>query len=200
MTDDPGPSPSGGEPAALRRDAAANCAAPLDAAAGLIYRNGVSGTSTDLVAREAGVGKGTLVRRFGDRAGLMAALLDRTGAQWQERVIHGPSPLGPGGAPLDRLKAFGASCLAVHLQFADLILAAGGGHAEHGRGMRAFQVAHVRYLLAELGLHGDLDQFAAALVAPLEVSAVAHQVRTEGLRFARVSLAGVDLVRRVVRP
>ena len=52
----------------------------------------------DSVAAEAGVGKGTVFRRFDSREGLMAALLNRSETEWQRLVIEGPPPLGPGAA------------------------------------------------------------------------------------------------------
>jgi len=46
----------------------------------------------------AGVGKGTLIPRFGDRAGLAVALLDERERELQERILSGRPPLGPGAA------------------------------------------------------------------------------------------------------
>ena len=53
----------------------------------------------DQVAAAAGVGKGTLFRRFGDKSGLAAALLDARERVLQEAVLFGPPPLGPGAPP-----------------------------------------------------------------------------------------------------
>jgi AcrR family transcriptional regulator len=47
-------------------------------------------------AERAGLGKGTVFRRFGTRAGIFQALLDDDERDFQERVLAGPSPLGPG--------------------------------------------------------------------------------------------------------
>ena len=41
----------------------------------------------DAVAARAGVGKGTVFRRFGSREGLMAALLNFSETEWQASVI-----------------------------------------------------------------------------------------------------------------
>jgi len=65
----------------------------------------------DGIAAAAGVGKGTLFRRFGDKAGLAAALLDEQERALQEAILFGPAPLGPGRtdehpAPRERLRAF----------------------------------------------------------------------------------------------
>ena len=55
-----------------------------------------SAVSMDDVARAACVGTGTLYRRFGDRAGLALALLDEHTRAFQDALIAGPPPLGPG--------------------------------------------------------------------------------------------------------
>ena len=69
----------------------------------------------DTVASEAGVGKGTLFRRFESREGLMAAVLDDSESAWQAAVISGPPPLGPGAPPMERMLAFGHSRLRTNL-------------------------------------------------------------------------------------
>ncbi len=58
------------------------------------------------VATAAGVGKGTVFHRFGDRDGLTGALLDDYMRGFQDAFLHGPPPLGPGAPPTDRLEAF----------------------------------------------------------------------------------------------
>src|SRR5881409_2392334 len=55
-----------------RSDAAGNREALLGAAARLVERCGVEAVTMDAVAEAALVGKGTVFRRFGSRAGLMA--------------------------------------------------------------------------------------------------------------------------------
>ncbi len=59
---------------------------------------------------------------------------------------------------------------------------------------------HVRYLLAELGVTGDLPLLATAVLAPLEVPILDQQVRIEEFPVDRVYEGWVDLVNRVVRP
>ena len=182
-----------------RSDAARNRELLLEAARRLVETCGVPGVTMEAVAVEAGVGKGTVFRRFGSRAGLMAALLDHTESAWQAGVISGPPPLGPGAPPLDRLLAFGDSRIRLSLQHAELLEAAtaafGRSYAAH-----AFTAIHVRHLLAELRVHGDLPLLATALLAPLEVAILTQQVRIEGLEVERIVAAWSDLARRVVGP
>ena len=111
-----------------RSDAARNRELLLGAARRLVERCGVRGRHHGgRRAIEAGVGKGTVFRRFDNRAGLMAALLNHFESAWQAAVISGPPPLGPGAPPLDRLLAFGRSRIALNLQHAG---------SDRGRGPR----------------------------------------------------------------
>jgi AcrR family transcriptional regulator len=179
-----------------RRDAARNREALLDAAQRLVETCGVDAVTTDAVAAAAGVGKGTVFRRFGSRAGLMAALLDHSESRWQQSVISGPPPLGPGAEPFDRLVAFGASRLDRNLLHGDLVMAAVG---RYGRSLpaAAFHTAHVRHLLAEAGTEGDLTVLAVALLAPLEVPILLQQLDA-GIGRDRIVAGWSDLARRVV--
>ena len=103
--------PLADEPAPERADAARNREAILAAALRLVETRGVDSVTMDTVAAEAGVGKGTLFRRFDSREGLMAAVLNTSETRWQASVIGGPPPLGPGAPPMERLLAFGHSRL-----------------------------------------------------------------------------------------
>lgn len=187
-----------GAPPPERRDAARNRQALLDAAQRLVAEHGLDALTMDAVATEAGVGKGTVFRRFGSRDGLMAALLDHSETRWQAAVISGPPPLGPGAEPLDRLLAFGRSRMEATLGHADLIR-----HAGHAGGRSyaayAFSAMHVRHLLHALEVPGDLPLLATAVLAPLEAPILEQQVRIEGLGIDRVHACWTDLVSRVVR-
>src|SRR5918998_1467431 len=98
----------------------------LAAAERLFKAHGPANVSMDAVAAEAGVGKGTLFRRFGDRASLARALLSDTEAEFQERLIRGAPPLGPGAPPLERLTAFGRAYIQFLEGLGDLLQAAEG--------------------------------------------------------------------------
>jgi AcrR family transcriptional regulator len=78
-----------------RVDAARNRALILDAARRLIAERGPDAVSTDDIAVEAGVGKGTVFRRFGSRAGLMMVLLDEDETAEQDAFMFGPPPIRP---------------------------------------------------------------------------------------------------------
>jgi hypothetical protein len=112
-------------------------------------------------------------------------------------VMNGPPPLGPGADPMDRLIAFGRSRIEANLRHADLLSAAG---AAGGRSYAAYSFAatHVRYLLGELRVRGDIALLATALMAPIEVVILRQQTRIEGMDVARIEAGWEDLVRRVV--
>src|SRR6476620_1660716 len=86
-----------------RADAARNRERILVAAGELVAESGIEAVSMEDVARAACVGTGTLYRRFGDRAGLADALLDEQTREFQNELIAGPPPLGPGAGASERL-------------------------------------------------------------------------------------------------
>lgn len=187
-----------GTPPTERSDAARNRARLLEAAERLIERHGIDAVTMGAVAAEAGVGKGTVFRRFESREGLMGALLDKSETEWQAAVMSGPPPLGPGAEPWDRLMAFGRSRLETTLKHADLIRNAGTS-GTRSYAAYSFAAMHVRYLLAQLGVTGDLPLLATALMAPMELPILDQQVRIEGLRLDRVFRGWVDLAERITR-
>jgi hypothetical protein len=60
----------------------------------LVAERGAEHATMREVAQAAGVGKGTLYHRFGEREGLLLTLLGETGLG--EAYTAGPPPLGPG--------------------------------------------------------------------------------------------------------
>lgn len=192
----PKPLPLLTSPSPERRDAARNREALMDAAEALIRERGVDGVTMDELAAAAGVGKGTVFRRFGSREGLMAAVLNHSEADWQGAVISGPPPLGPGAPPLERLLAFGESRMRLNVKHAELIAAA-GYPGQRSLSALSFTTMHVRYLLAELGVEGDLPYLATALVAPLEI-VIRDRVSGDHASMDRLVAGWSDLARRVV--
>lgn len=186
-----------GEPPQERRDAARNREALLVATQELIDSCGIDAVTMDAVAAKAGVGKGTVFRRFGSREGLMASLLNFSETAWQASIISGPPPLGPGAPPMERLLAFGRSRLESTLVHAELIRAAGAA-GSRSYAAYSFTAMHVRYLLEELGVSGDLPLLATALLAPMEMPILHQQVTVDGFPVERVYEGWADLVRRVV--
>src|SRR3954469_25804158 len=107
-----------GRPRVERADTARNRETLLAVAREMFDELGADKVTMDALAERAGLGKGTVYRRFGTRAGIFHALLDEDEHAFQDQVLSGPPPLGPGAAPLDRLIAYGrarTAYLADHL-------------------------------------------------------------------------------------
>lgn len=194
------PLPLLGGPPAERRDAARNREALLEATRELIERCGVEAVTMEAVAQAAGVGKGTLFRRFESRAGLMAAMLDFREQEFQRRVLSGPPPLGPGAPAMERLVSFGRERLAYNVEAARLIEAA-GRVGRRATGARSFSALHVAHLLGELGVTGNRGFLAHFLVSPLEAVALDRADGTQSLGelpLDGIADAWADLAHRVV--
>ena len=180
-----------------RVDAARNRQAILAAAARLLRAQGARSITMDRLADEAGVGKGTLFRRFGDRSGLFYALLDETEREFQEGFIRGPAPLGPGADAIERLTAFGRELIALTESRGELLLAAQPPNPDLRYVSPVYCVyrAHVRSLVAELGAF-DPEYVADILLAGLSPCLIAHQL-ARGLSCDELADSWAELVRRV---
>jgi AcrR family transcriptional regulator len=173
-----------------RADALRNRRKVLDAAESLFSCRGVGNVSMDDIAEAAGVGKGTLYRGFGDRAGLAYALLDRSGVDFQEGFLRGPPPLGPGAPPRERLIAFFAG-LAAHLdEHLELVAdaEAGAAGARYRQGPYVAYHAHAAMLLGELDPRLDAQCLAHVLLAPFGAELLLHM--RAGLGFDRKRING----------
>src|SRR5690348_11279776 len=98
----------------------------------------------DDIAKAAGVGRGTLYRRYPDRAAIAAALLDSHERELQAQLLAGEPPLGPGAPPAERLAAFYAAMVRLLERHAHLVLGTEIGHSRLQTGAYGFWRAHVR--------------------------------------------------------
>ncbi|MFE3541584.1 TetR/AcrR family transcriptional regulator [Nocardia sp. NPDC059177] len=193
------PLPGAAEPVE-RADAARNRALLLDAAQQLVREHGVDGLTMDALAKRAGVGKGTVFRRFGNRTGLMLALLDHSEQKFQAGFMFGPPPLGPDAHPVDRLIAFGRTRLLDIEVEGDLHRAAEENGGRFGNGPYRLHKAHVTLLLQAAGTDGDIALIADTLLASLTAALVTHQVEVLGHTREQIGDNWEWLVRRVVSP
>jgi AcrR family transcriptional regulator len=177
-----------------RADAARNRLRVLAAAEELFAEQGVAGTTMDEVAARAGVGKGTVYRRFGDQAGLAAALLSERGRELQDRIISGPPPLGPGAAHGERLGAFAAAYLTFQATHLDLVLLSESGPAGSRlhKGSYAFWRQHCAMLLSGAGAV-DPALRAEALLASLSAEQVQDWLSRDSHDVAALSAAAARL-------
>ncbi|MET8000353.1 TetR/AcrR family transcriptional regulator [Nonomuraea glycinis] len=173
-----------------RSDASRNRAKILDAAAGIVAVHGVQGLSMAEVAAAAGVGVGTLYRRFGDRSGLAYALIDEREREFQSAFLEGPPPLGPGAEPGLRIRAFLHALTGRTVEQLDLLLMAetSGTFARFGGAYHAHH-AHLAMLVGRLRLELDTASVADALLAPLAAPLVAYRMRECGVGIERVKSA-----------
>ncbi|MFC4007800.1 TetR/AcrR family transcriptional regulator [Nonomuraea purpurea] len=174
-----------------RVDAARNRAAVLEAAARLFAEHGVQAVSMDQVAAAAGVGKGTLFRRFGDKSGLAVALLDARERALQEAILHGPPPLGPGAAADERLTAFIDAYFDYLLEHLDLIRMSETATPGARYRIGAYRFWH-RHMAILLGGTSDPEHTAHAVLAALSaehVSALLPELGAERMRAGLLRLA-----------
>ena len=186
--------PLEGQPRPERADAARNRRRVLDAARRLFDAHGVAAVTMSDVAREAGVAKGTIFHRFGDRQGLAQALVDDAERALQDAVLRGPPPLGPGAPPGERLAAFYDAMVDLLDRHLDLALAAETGSARFRTGAYGFWRAHVRVLLREAEVADPGDVLAEALLAPLAGELYQH-LRERGVSPDQIR-AGLDALAR----
>ena len=180
-----------------RGDAARNRALLLNAARSLVAKRGVDAVTMDDVAAAAGVGKGTLFRRFGSRAGLMMVLLDEDERASQQAFLFGPPPLGPDAAPLDRLVAFGRERICFVHTHHELLSEANRDPLTRYGPPAAVSRTHVRVLLQAAHTTGDLDAQTDALLCLLEVDYVEHQLNHGGHTLETLGDAWESLARKL---
>jgi AcrR family transcriptional regulator len=191
-------SPDG--PCGLRADAARNRARLLDAATRLLGEHGVAHLTMEAVAQAAGVGKGTVFRRFGDRTGLLIALLDHRERQFQSSFLSGPPPVGPGAPALERLHAFGPAVLRHEACHQDLFLALQTDPLRHlSSPPHQLRHTHLTHLLREHGAEGDVELLAHTLLAFLGTSLTHHLTIRCGMPLGRVEEGWHHLVARLTR-
>jgi polyketide synthase 12 len=155
---------------AERADAARNRRHLLATARDMLAEQGADTLTMDGLAERAGLGKGTVFRRFRTRAGIFQALLDDDERAFQQQVLSGPPPLGPGAAPLDRLIAYGRARIDFLIGHREIARAALDGREQVPAGSQTpMSRAHIRFLLRGMRLGpADLDVLATQLTAALD--------------------------------
>jgi AcrR family transcriptional regulator len=190
---------------AERADAARNRLHLLATARAMLAEQGPERLTMDGLAERAGLSKGTVFRRFGTRAGIFQALLDDDERAFQQQVLSGPPPLGPGAPPLPRLIAYGRARAGFMLSRLDIARAALDCSQSAPAGARTpMSQIHIRMLLAQLSLgRVDLDMLAIQLTAALDGPVLLYLSSGELADAAeveqRIGQAWQDLVERVCR-
>jgi polyketide synthase 12 len=173
----------------------------------MLAERGADALTMDALAERAGVGKGTVYRRFRTRAGIFHALLDDNEREFQQQVLSGAPPLGPGASSLDRLVAYGRARTRFLLDNHDIARAALDGRQLIPAGAPTpVSREHIGFLLAQMKL-GTLDvnimatQLTAALDGPPLLYLSSETLAADAARICeRLGQGWQDLVERVCRP
>jgi AcrR family transcriptional regulator len=171
----------------------------------MIAEGGVGSVTMDALAERAGLGKGTVFRRFGTRAGIFKALLEEEAHRFQEQVLNGPPPLGPGARAEARLTAYGRARIDFLIDNLDVARAATDrGFVAGPPAAVDMTLTHFRVLLREAGLGlRDPEILAVQLAAALEGPLLGYQAQGAGLPAPeagqRLADGWRDLVERLFR-
>lgn len=181
-----------------RSDAARNRERLLSAARDLVAESGAEALTMDALACKAKVGKGTVFRRFGSRAGLMMTLLSDSESEFQAGFMFGPPPLGPGAAPKDRLVAFGEGRIYFVLENGELLKAAGAATSNRFD-VPATKLSHrhMEVLLRQAGI-ADPWVMAMSLTYALDPERIVDDVRVRGISPTRLADSWRELVTRLL--
>ncbi|MGY6658074.1 TetR/AcrR family transcriptional regulator [Amycolatopsis sp. TRM77291] len=189
--------PIAGAGAPERADAARNRQKIVQAAAKLVAAKGIDGLALDEVAAEAGVGIGTVYRRFPDKGALAQALLDENEREFQEAFISGPPPLGPGAPADQRLSAFLEKYVDRLETHGELLMVAETETpmARFVTGAYRLHHSHLVALISEIEPEADAHFRADALLAPLAAAQYVYQrqsMTTEQIKRGLVDLYRTD--------
>jgi AcrR family transcriptional regulator len=140
-----------------RADAVRNREHLLEVARSMVEESGADAVTMDGLAERAGLGKGTVFRRFKTRAGIFQALLDEDGRAIQESVLSGPAPLGPEAETFDRLVAYGHARVECLLRNHAVARASFNARQSEIEGNDDFSQLHIRSLLGQAKRDGQID-------------------------------------------
>lgn len=185
----------------VRKDAARNRNAVL-AAADTLFARGESPDDITMadIAAAAGVGKGTLFRAFGDRAGLLRALYEARLEPIRKAIEAGPPPLGPATPPHQRALALLDAVLCFKLDNRRLALALEGSGSSS-----LYQAEHyarwhglVQAVLEQIPGLTDSDFIAHALLAAIRADLVEQLAGQEGMPRERMRTQLANLATKVL--
>jgi AcrR family transcriptional regulator len=187
-----------------RADAVANRALILETADALFAAQGVANVNMAEIAKTAGVGKGTLYRRFANKGELCLALMDTQMRTFQETMLVRMREMSAQSVPaLDQLAAFLDALVLFTDQHYPLLCEV----QQHRDALDEIGVARphfwqymtVRGLLEKARQEGSLPAdadtpfLAEALLAPLTASLFRYQLNHLGFSLARIS-AGLQTI------
>jgi Transcriptional regulator len=179
-----------GEQRHERADAVRNRAAILHATEQLLAEVGPERVTLDRVAARAGVGKGTVFRRFGSRTGLFQELLAEQAVRILTAIDGDQPPLGRDGPPQQRLFAFLDELVDLACRNIALIAAHEQACANDRLADPTYQRwhAHLHGLLTQLAPHHDADFLAHMLLSCFDGELVRHVLAHGGRTRLRANV------------
>jgi AcrR family transcriptional regulator len=198
---------AGGSGSRERSDVVRNRAVILEAAGALFDRaTEATAVTMDDVAAAAGVGKGTVFRRFGDQAGLLRSVFDARIAALVEQIEFGPVPLGPSTPPRERIRA--ALVATVQFKVENRQLTRLLERVEQRpTGASFFETPNYRWAhallsqgLAEIGDPAHAQFSAHALLSLTRIDFIEHFLFAEGHTTAELQRHILDHVDRIIGP
>jgi AcrR family transcriptional regulator len=188
-----------------RADAARNRQAILDAACSLFATaSDPLAVTMDDVASAAGVGKGTVFRRYGDRAGLLRAVFDTPMAALTEAITTGPPPLGPATPARERIAAVHDAIVEAKLENRQITLALEQIERRPSRSSffdaPNYKAAHALFceLLVDVVGADRATWTAHALLSLARIDLIEHMVSAEGWTDLQVRRQIGDLVEQIL--
>ena len=189
-----------------RRDAAANRARILQTAEKLFAEHGVANVNMADIAQAAEVGKGTLYRRFTNKAELCLALMDTQMVEFQNGILSRLQQMSAQNTPkMDQLDQFIDALIYftdAHAPLLCEVQRAGLLQEQDPDGLELphfWQYMTVNGLLRAAVLNGelsdtlDVDYLADAILAPLKADIFYYQREVRGFSLERIS-AGLRLM------
>lgn len=180
-----------------RSDAARNRRAILDATDALLRAQGSEHVSIDQIAAAAGVGKGTIFHRFGNRAGLMQELVRERALGLRDTVTDGAPPLGPGAPATERLLAFFDAMFHLIVDNVELMIAYDSSARDAPEDeINVFWTRHITALLTEARPDLDAPVVGRLLLGSLNPDLILQHIRAG--RTERLADAVHSLIASVV--
>ena len=182
-----------------RRDAAENRVLILQTADSLFNQRGVSHVNMADIAEAAGVGKGTLYRRFANKAELCLALMDTQMSEFQNGMLGRMRQMSANGVPaLEQLEQFLDALIyfiETHLPLLCEVQREGllGDFTDEHQRPHFWQHMTVSGLLqtavanGELPPNLDIAYTSDALLAPLHTNIFRFQRQGRGFSLERIS-------------
>ncbi|NUR89086.1 MAG: TetR family transcriptional regulator, partial [Nonomuraea sp.] len=141
---------------------------------------------------------GTVYRRFGDRAGLVMALIDQAERGFQDDFINGPPPIGPGAPPAERIRAFLPALVDRLIEQLDMfvVLESCSPGARFSGPYRVYHT-HLSTLLGQARPGCDAVFLADALLAPVTAGLIRFQRDERGMSVAQIKAGFAALAEAV---